>query len=296
MQGMTSAPGVGCIDVTEGSIPPAPFIVGTGRCGTTLLRRILNAHPDLAIPAETHFIPTVQLACAAAADPAQTFLTSRIENPGWHRIPVDDDALREQVAALDPFTYGSALRAFYSLYARQYDKPRWGDKTPAYHACMGLIERHLPEARFIHVIRDGRDVALSAIPMLSRKKSLVAAGKRADPVSATRWWANRLLKARAESRRVAFYLEVRYEDLVHEPEQNVRRICTFLDLPWHPAMLQFHETGADARSPDGDYQLTHGMRPIDTTRVARWRTELTPAEIGQIDQQVGPLLRQLGYE
>ena len=74
---------------------------------------------------------------------------------------IDVDALGDAIRPAGPFDLTRALRTFYRLYAEKFGKSRWGDKTPMYFASMGAVQRVLPEARFIHVIRDGRDVALS---------------------------------------------------------------------------------------------------------------------------------------
>lgn len=142
-------------------LPPAPSIVGTGRCGTTLLRLMLDAHPDLAISPETHFIPHVAAARAGSPNPAVTFIKAVVGSRTWGDLHLDSQALGEAVRRLEPFTVGEALRLIYRLYAACFGKARWGDKTPIYFSQMSLIHRLLPEARFVHIIRDGRDVALS---------------------------------------------------------------------------------------------------------------------------------------
>ena len=142
-------------------LPPAPFVVGACRSGTTLFHLMLNAHPDLAIPPETHFVIDLLKAPAGAAQPVEAFLQRVSSNPFWQDQHVGAEALRQRLTALAPFSMGAALRAFYRLYADNAGKARYGDKTPLHLAYMPQIHALLPEARFIHVIRDGRDVALS---------------------------------------------------------------------------------------------------------------------------------------
>ena len=102
---------------------PAPFIVGVGRSGTTLLRLMLDAHPDLAIPPETRFIPLAAQSCATATDPAKSLVetpTSRVHWPDFH---VDGAVLAERLAAIEPFSLSAALHTFHVLYAERFGKP-----------------------------------------------------------------------------------------------------------------------------------------------------------------------------
>src|SRR6266576_845787 len=213
---------------------PAPFVVGIARSGTTLLRLMLDAHRELTIPPETHFLPRL-------------------------------------------FTH-------FDRWAEQGGKPRWGDKSPPYAWKARRIQRALPEAHFIHLIRDGRDVALSL--------SEVSWGPGDVQAAATKW-VEELGQARRRARRLrrGTYIEVRYEDLVADPEPQLRRIVDFVALPWDGEMLSYHR-GAEARMetamrdfhPMGGGTITAEERrrqhelvssPPSSTRVGRWRTEMS---------------------
>ena len=124
-------------------------------------------------------------------------------------------------------------------YAESQGKPRWGDKTPAYMLAVQRIGRTLPEARFIHLIRDGRDVALS--------QSARAINEQPPPAEQAARWVKRIRKSReqAETLKGARYVEARYEDLVRDPEPVLRRICEFVDLPWDDGVLSYHERAAE---------------------------------------------------
>src|SRR3989442_1424147 len=112
---------------------PAPFIVGASRSGTTLLRLMLDAHPDLAIPPETEFILQVaDLANGDNSHAACAFVDTLTSHRRWPDFHLDRHLMEAQVAALQPWNTGDALRSFYRLYAERFDKPRWGDKTPGY--------------------------------------------------------------------------------------------------------------------------------------------------------------------
>ena len=173
--------------------PPAPFVVGVGRSGTTLLRLMLDSHPELAIPPETHFLPELIDRAATGAD-GQALADVIAGARTWGDFGLDERDLRARVEAAEP-NAGSVARAFYSLYAERQGKPRWGDKTPIYVKHMRKIGGELGEARFVHLIRDGRDVALS------RRRRGMGAGK---PMANTaELWRKRIELARGQSRQAA---------------------------------------------------------------------------------------------
>lgn len=283
---------------------PAPFVVGVARSGTTLLRLMLDAHPELAIPPETHFIPTLAQTCGSPGRESSACVVEALTtDPRWPDFGIDREALGHRVEALEPFSLGGALRTFYRLYAARFGKARWGDKTPRYLVRMSLIRELLPEARFVHLIRDGRDIWLSLRGLAFGPDSVETAA--AD-------WASRIARARTQAKRLPFYLEVRYEDLVLEPEATLRRICKFIELSWDPVMLDYHDRAAgrlaelqDVHDPTtgrvtkgANRQRIHALTgaPPQADRVGRWRTELEGGERQRYEAIAGPLLQELGYE
>jgi Sulfotransferase family len=294
--------GLPAIDRMSGR-PPAPFIVGASRSGTTLLRLMLDSHPALAIPNETQFLPGLQRALEHAADPSTVVLDAVVTHPRWPGFGLDPDALRERLLSAPDATLGDALRAFYSMYAAKHGKPRWGDKTPDYVLHMPTIAELLPEARFIHLIRDGRDVALSVIPMWFGPASLE---------EAAHWWVGLVTKGRHDASTVDC-IEVRYEQLVSDPEEQLRRVCAVAGLDFRVEMLHYDlrtmdrltEMAGDVRraaSVDPDARADQLARnrarlsePPDTLRVGRWRTEMTADEQRRFTEIAGDLLEELGY-
>jgi Sulfotransferase family len=290
--------------------PPAPFVVGAARSGTTLLRLMLDAHPELAVPPETHFLPELVKASKAPGATAEGLADLVVTHRRWSDFGLDPDDLRRRFARLRPFAVGDAIRAFYAAYAERQGKPRWGDKTPAYARRMRLIERHLPEAHFVHLMRDGRDVRLSQISFGSDPPR---PGKHA------RRWKRRIRSTRRDGAQVDHYLEVRYEDLVTEPERHLRRICDFVELDFDSAMLAYHQE-ADARLremardlPAGEELLPDQSRRAETSeerlamhaltreppradRVERWREAMSDADRAEFERVAGDLLHDLGYE
>lgn len=288
----------------QNSLTPSPFVVGVGRSGTTLLRLMLDAHPDLAIPPETHFIPEAARAHKRALNPRRAFLKTLTSHPMWNDHDIDADLLRQKISALKPFDLSEALRAFYQLYAGRHAKPRWGDKTPLYVRHMRLIQSLLPEARFVHIIRDGRDVALSHKGLWFGPDSIE---------EAARWWVSWIEEARSQSRHLSHYLEIRYEDLVLDTEAILKRVSAFVSLPWNPVMLEYHKTaeqrmkelhrdlqvqGGAKTIPAAGRQTIHSLtsKPPQHDRVYRWRSEIAEADRKHFESVAGEMLRELGYD
>ena len=285
--------------------PPAPFVVGMNRSGTTLVRMMLDSHPELTIPPETHFVPDVIRACNRGDGTPQSVLVAMKSSREWGDFDFSDEEmlglLRDRGRKLEP---GEALRAFYDAYAERQGKPRWGEKTPRYVGKMRQIQAALPEARFVHVVRDGRDVALSVLDRTVRDLTAADVAKR---------WKRKVQKARDAAPQLDHYVEVRYEDLILETEPALRRICEFIELDWDDALLDYHERSsdrleemkralpADERSAELDVDrrmATHAMttKPPDADRVSRWKRQMPEQDRRSFEEIAGPMLADLGYE
>jgi hypothetical protein len=282
---------------------PAVFVVGMNRSGTTLLRMMLDAHPELTIPPETHFVPELIKAVREPGATPEDALAAMKSAREWGDFGFSDEQMLTRLRALPELLPGPAVRTFYEAYMEQQGKQRWGEKTPTYVQKMRLIQRALPEARFVHVIRDGRDVALS---VLDRTVRDLTAGDVAQR------WRKKVGKAREDAPRLEHYAEIRYEDLILDTEAVLRRVAEFTDLPWNDAMLRYHERSGErlremARALPGDGRAkelsverrmaTHAMttKPPSADRVARWRTQMTAEQRAEFETVAGDLLAELGY-
>ena len=283
--------------------PPCPFIVGTGRCGTTLLRLMLDSHPDMAIGPEAHTFPRAYEACKGAADPAKAFLGIVTSSVTWSDFHLSEQELSAAVRKVEPFHLGECYRVFYNLYAKKQGKRRWGDKTPAYIHSMINIQEQIPEAHFIHLIRDGRDVALSV-------KDLWWGPSTIDECAV--WWSDTIRLARNFRFALTNYLEIRYEDLVRDPAGVLREICSFINLDWCVEMLTYYLNAGErlkeydrakpspidqsqigAEKLQGIHDLVKGPPRID--RIDRWRKEMGETDLHAFERVAGELLLDLGY-
>lgn len=285
-------------------VNPAPFVVGVMRSGTTLLRLMLDAHPELAVPSETRFFPALNpLVNKKTATPYDVVSILESINT-WPDFELEAEDLLQNMTARGINTPGAALRMFYQSYAQRFNKLRWGDKTPYYNLHMDQISLLIPEARFIHIIRDGRDVALST------KGLWFDLGKNIEEIAVN--WMNRIRQTRQLAQLVPHYIELRYEDLISAPEQTLRKICKFIHLPFSPLMLEYHHTAKDRLdefktrySTNGEILVSKERRmsafalastPPQKSRIERWRNELTTEQILKFEAIAGPLLGELGYD
>ena len=288
-----------------GSRPPAPFVVGVGRSGTTLLRLMLDAHSELAMPPETGFIPDLIKAARPDDATVDDLVYAVTSHRKWGDFQLEEADLRRRWNDVDPIKPRPVVRGFYELYAEVQGKPRWGDKTPGYTMHMRRISRVLPEARFVHVIRDGRAVAHSRMKTLSLRE--------VEMEKVARRWRRRLRKAQRQGRKLDHYLEIRYEELVRDPEANLRAVCDFVDLPWEDGMLSYHQRSEERlaeldrdipawgdklpRSAESRMALhQQTTKPPDPARIDRWRSEMSDDDLATFEREAGDLLAELGYE
>jgi hypothetical protein len=287
------------------TLPPMPIVVGVGRSGTTLLRLMLDAHPDLCIPGETGFLsPFFDAVRTGVEVDAAQFAHLVTSHPTWPDLDTDAAEYIAAVVRLAPFSLTEGTREFYRRYAATRGKSRWGDKTPGYGQFVPEVLGVLPEAYFVHIIRDGRDVALSLRSTWFSPTQ--------DAAGLARHWAGQIRATRQQAAGRDCYTEVRYEDLLAQPAQTLRRICNAIDLDYDPAMLSYHRAAAgrlsemrDRLLPDGVTLITRqrrldnhrfASRPPDQTRSGRWRGEMSVVEQDAFAAEAGDLLSDLGYE
>jgi Sulfotransferase family len=270
-----------------------PFIVGVGRSGTTLVRAILDTHPDLAIPGESHFIPVMARNRGRYETRSglrvERFLQDLARHPRFGRWGLSHDRVSGSLRPDPPVTLAEAIRRVYALFAETRGKTRYGDKTPAYVHHIPSLARLLPEARFVHLVRDGRDVALSRLdhPTMSAPLSDLAVV-----------WRRGVEKGRRAGRHLgpSRYMEMRYEDLVKDPEEAARSLCRFIGLSFDPAMLRYHERANEIIRPT-QHPGSHGRIHLPpTTGLRDWRVQMRARDVETFDALAGGLLEELGYE
>jgi hypothetical protein len=273
--------------VTPGG--PPLLILGVRRSGTTLLRVMLDRHSQLAVPDESYFVPQLADRHLRRVDP-DAFVDDlrRIDTLSEWGVPLD----KVRARLTDAMPIGAAIATVYAVYAEERGKPRWGDKTPMYMQNLRLLERLFPDALFVHLIRDGRDAALS---FLSMPKGLMTESWMQPRTVAgfAAQWRTEIKAAGRLGTRVGpdRYLEVRYEDLIDDVAAVLRRIVAFAGLPYEAAMTDY-AGNVDVSAKPHQQSLT---RP-PTAGLRDWRLQMTPEDVGSFDRVAGDLLGELGYE
>jgi hypothetical protein len=268
---------------------PPLFVLGVRRSGTTLLRVMLDRHSQLAVPDESYFVPQLADRHLHHVDPDEFVEDLRRLNTlvEWE-VPLEK--VRRRLSERMPI--GAAIGAVYSVYAEERDKPRWGDKTPMYMQNLRHLERLFPDALFVHLIRDGRDAAMSFLAMPKGIATETWMHPR-SPAGFACQWRTEVDAARRLGRRIGAhrYLEVKYEDLVRDVEPVLKRICAFAGLDYERQMTNY-AGNVDVSSKPHQQSLT---RP-PTPGLRDWRAQMPAADIGAFEQVAGDLLQELGYE
>ncbi|MFQ5535034.1 MAG: sulfotransferase [Sphingomonadales bacterium] len=252
------------------------FIVGAARSGTTLVRLMLNEHRRVTIPRESWFLSDLmdKLPIGCPLSPAQVgqAYSLIVGHERWKDWDIPNGALLDALTGLTEPRLDQLVEAVFQLVATEDSGPRWGDKTPEYVREITRLHRLFPEAKFIHVIRDGRDVSISL-----RKTKWRGSSVRATAC----FWRDYVLAGMQQGRGLPdrLYLEVAYEDIVTSPEDELTRICEFLSLPFDPKMMDFHQQAhrnIAAWEKDIHRKTTRPPRPSD---VQRWKREMSAFEV-----------------
>jgi Sulfotransferase family len=278
---------------------PCVFIVGCPRSGTTLLRRIADAHAELAVIGELHWLPRWwerRVGLTPHGLVTGELLQALFAEPRFHKFEVAPERVAELLRSHRPQQYADFVSGLFDLHGRVKGKPNVGEKTPGYVRFLPTLHSLWPHARVIHLIRDGRDVALS---LFDRTRTRRAAWHQPtweeDPATtaALYWeWNVRLGREAGAHLGSGRYRELRYESLIADPELECRKLCDFLALPYDPAMVRFHE--GRTRTEAG-LSPKRAWRPV-TAGLRSWRQQLVPEDLVRFEAAAGKLLEELGYE
>lgn len=297
----------GASDVT---MKPPIFVIGNARSGTTLLRLMLNNHSNIVVPPECGFAvwwyeKYKSWSKDCCHDPrlvgqfVQDLSTSRkIET--WQ---LDYSALREFISLEQPQTYPELVSCMYVFYANSTGRAirRWGDKNNFHVDWIKLLSDMFRDACFIHIARDGRDVACSYRDMgILQSGSQYAPRLPTDIAHIAAEWTANLDKVILSFEQIGWdrACEVRYEDLVTNNRSELTRICEFLGEPYDERMLDYYVYNAREHQEPTEF-LAWKRRTLEkptTSQVGRFRRELTDEEIGVFETHASALLERYGYE
>lgn len=236
------------------------FLVSSECSGSTLLTHMLDHHPQMA------WALALEFTVVMVTDPEQ-----------WPPLDLYHDYLDNhlffQTSGLHIDRRLDYLQLVHDFLAQERARKGKTLVGGAVHHHFDRLPRLFPSCRFIHLVRDGRDVSRSAVKM-----GFVGNAWR----GAAHWAATETLweEVRARLPHDRFH-EVRYEALIHHPTDTLREICAFVGVPYSDQML--------------DYPADTKYRPVDPRRVEPWREQATDLEIRIVESVAGPLLEKRGY-
>jgi hypothetical protein len=278
-------------EVTSMQLKRPFFIVGSGRSGTTLLQMMLSGLPGLHVTGETQFLHCVmkrrgKLGALAGDEGFENALAEVRRVARWFEIDADIDALIGEMRER-PREYGALFDALLAHVQRRHpDCRRLGEKTPQHLKFVGELLAWWPDAQVINCTRDGRDVALSFGKAMGLTTLQVALMWRRD---------QRLHQRYADTFGADRYTSVRFEELVSDPEAELRRISAWLGEEYDDGALEYH------RRKDRGYAAfeTHKantFKPVMPSRKAAWKQEMAPGDLALFQALAGPELEAGGYE
>jgi hypothetical protein len=284
--------------------PKAPiFVVGAPRSGTTLIAKILGNHRDVFRPGETHYFEDIwarrkgmgKLDIAELSHALDRLLTAfdRYGSPGTQdlvRAVISKELLIDRVYSLGG-SYGAIYYAFMSMLAESVGKTRFCDDTPRHLFYLHTIFDFYPEARVVGCIRDPRDFLCSYKHVWKVGPPTERAQFKAlyHPVFTSLLWrssANLLLKHSRQCCNGRIIL-VRYETLVEQPQEEVRRVCDFLGLDYTDVLTQ-------VEPPNSSFEQSSSG--IYSASIGRWYECLSQEETWWVQTLAGSAMHKCGYE
>ena len=276
--------------------PTAPiFVVGANRSGTTLVRLMLNAHPRIAIPEELNYFKMSPLS-GSWNEPTWNarYYARFVDRVLEHSLPLlpglDAAAVRPHLLNVPNPTYRTPYAGLLDAWSAAEGKTRWGEKTPGNLFYVDWLIEMFPDAQFIYVQRDPRAgvASMQGVSFFPNDVILNALNRRKS------WTVGHHLLTQvvpAEQR-----LTIRYEDLVYTPEQVLHQVCTFLGEIYDPSMLHFYTDAERYMKTEAAASFnTAATHPISTAPAERWKTDLSPIEIGWIESICAEEMIRFGY-
>ena len=269
------------------------FIVGFPRSGTTLLAGVLGAHSRMVCGPETEFFTGLEVAsrgnrlCRAANWPeeAANYLFSIVHEkpiPEYYGITRDEiisylkQRERSQPAILESLT---------ETYMKRHGKQRWIEKTPTHLICLREVRRCYPDAPIVRIIRDPRDVALSLLNVPWGPSSFPAA------ILLWQWFDEQSARFFEVDRNT---MTVRYEDLLLNPENELRKLCLFIGEEFEPNMMDTSQSIRHLNPTQISWKQKAGQQ-LDPGRIAIWRKETTLEQQCQAEAIAGDRIKAYAY-
>lgn len=261
-----------------------------------MLQFRLRNHPRISLPTgESHFIVSLYRDQEKYGDLRnldnirRVLFAMRAQNRSFletdlHGLKFDVDSLASALHAEGRHTMPAIISGLFEKNALGEGKARWGDKTPYYVMHMPKLLEWFPDAQFVHLIRDGRDVALS---LFGRQHDFHVY----NTYFAAEYWESYVEKGHNLGSALPpdQYLELRYEDLLAQPEDAMRKLCAFLGEEFSAELFDVRPAEDPGKTP-----LVH--KPLKADNAGKWRSKMTASQVQAFEGVAGKTLREFGYE
>lgn len=268
-------------------LPPI-FLAGVDRSGIGFLGELLEAHPNIAMSRRTNFWSFYLNRFGDLSQPEnfERCLVEMMRNSRIQRLQPQPDRLRREFPQGEP-TYTRLFALLEEHNMERLGKSRWGDKSLGAEGYADVIMAAYPGAKMIHIIRDPRDRYASQFHHRGVGKGQLGAG-------AALWlWSVRLAERNQRKYRDRYKI-IQYEALVREPEPLLRAICDFIGEVYSPDMLMIHNHSNAVSGSNLTASST--LRPIWTTSIGRFRTDLSQREIAFLQLATYRQMMRYGYQ
>ncbi len=282
------------------------FVIGAERSGTTLLRLMLTAHPDICIPPESLFFVALESKYGAVKDllPQIEEFSNDLYNNNFHRFGewnVDRSLLLDNLINNQQLSYVQAVETVYQTYRQQFDRTAsiWGDKNPFHIYQLGKIKRYFPGVKVILIVRDFRACYSSVKKLVAKEQERGEVWPGIKTIAGLTHQWNQVVKIieKYHQKWEQFYL-VSYEDLVREPSAQLAKICAWLGIDFQESMLDFYQQNAALGLVLPSQMMWHPntLEPVETKRINAWQDELSISELETIELMNWKNLEKLGYK
>jgi len=282
---------------------PFVFIIGRPRSGTTLLATLLDAHPNIILPFECPVILNLYPKYGKIKNwkPHQivAFLNDLKQLRKFNHWNIDIEEIRKKIYEYGQIeNFQTIIKCVYSCFPSFFRKEKilyLGDKNPIYSLYFKKIFRIFPEARYIHLLRDYRDNILS-VKKLDFEAPLTS-------IIASRWkFANSIVHKMSIKYPTQFYT-IRYENLIENPETEIKNINHFLGIEYQASVLNFHLTIEERiksmNTKDAEmFKKFHSnlLKPINVSKSGVWKTEMSEKDIKLADLIAGKWASRFNYQ
>ncbi|MEG3836282.1 MULTISPECIES: sulfotransferase [unclassified Microcoleus] len=282
------------------------FVIGAERSGTTLLRLMLTAHPDICIPPESLFFVALESKYGAVNDllPQIEDFLNDLYNNNFHRFwewNIDPQLLLDNLTNNKQLSYAQAVFTVYQTYRQQFDPTAsiWGDKNPFHIYQLGKIRRYFPSVKVILIVRDFRACYSSIKKLVAKEQERGEVWPGIKTVAGLTHQWNQVVKIieKYHQKWEQFYL-VSYEDLVREPSAQLAKICKWVGVDFQESMLEFYHKNAESGLVPPSQMVWHPntLEPVGSDRINAWQDELSVTELETIELMNWKNLEKLGYK